>query len=101
MHATEDMRLTILELTSEDDYGSWELWWKCRESVDPLRMSEVKDNFVEAIRTLIVQGQIQSKGREPSGRTVPKLFDVNRLSEEIAMADAPDPNSFYWFGRAV
>jgi hypothetical protein len=86
------IREKILELCSEDYYGSWELWW----AVSSLPESE--RDFIEAIEQLINEGKIVSKiqGADEKFLTVP--FSRKRLEEEIRSNLSPDPDTFYWFG---
>jgi hypothetical protein len=87
----------ILELCSEDEYGSWELWW----AVSPGRENDVDRDlqlaFIDVIEDLTRDGKIVAKERIDGLRSQIAPFSRERLKKEINSAFHPDANSFYWF----
>jgi hypothetical protein len=91
------LRIRILELCSESECGSWELW-----STKDNKTEEECKNIVEALIEL-VKGKkiIVTDGKyvdDHSYREVP--LDVVRLESEVRQSIKPynvDPHTFYWF----
>lgn len=88
----------ILELSAEDDYGSWELWWSVRSRSPGAPRHGPKQNFVSLIENLIKDGKLVAKTRGDDGKLQVAEFDSLRLLNELERADQPDPDTFYWFG---
>ncbi len=88
----------ILELASEDDYGSWELWWSVRREPCGLKEEKLRRRFVDVIDDLVQKGQLLTKAKGTDGNFHIAKFDRLRLLNEIYRADQPDPDGFYWFG---
>jgi hypothetical protein len=88
----------ILELTSEDDYGSWELWWRVSQLHKDENESQFIGSFVEALENMISRGTLKAKRKTPSGKLRSVEFSAAELRREIEKAKTPNPNQFYWFG---
>jgi hypothetical protein len=95
------MRNIILELGDEDDYGSWELWWRVAQAYPGENRNLLKIEFARTIQQLVQEREIKAKrhGTGPSGELAEVSLDIQVLMDEINRADNPDPASFYWFGR--
>ena len=53
VQSTEEIKAGIIELCSEDDYGSWELWWKVSAQVAPAQTTALKRSFLDVVSELI------------------------------------------------
>ncbi len=94
------MRNIISELSDEDDYGSWELWWRVAQDCPNRDKDELMNEFVRTIAQLVQEGQLKAKQRrEPSGRLEAALLDTDVLLHEVNMSHTPNPDTFYWFGK--
>src|SRR4051794_39588995 len=78
----EEIKADVLEVCSEDDCGSWELWWHISAKVSTDQISGVKHMFVNVVSNLVSSGKLIAKAhstrkhnghriqsREVSGRT--------------------------------
>jgi hypothetical protein len=90
----------ILELCSEDDYGSWELWWAITSEYKNVAGQDLQLDFIDAIENLIRDGKIVAKTRTGGPKFLFATFSREQLNEEIKSAVRPDPETFYWFGSA-
>ena len=97
---TDKIRSTILELLSEDDYGSWELWWKIRSETPEFEEDVRRRRFVDVMENLINAGKLKAKSKKGASRFEIAKFTRLRLEREVDQADQPDPDRFYWFGVA-
>ena len=88
----------ILELCSEDDWGSWELWWNISADASKDERIELKGRFVSVVSELVIDGKLITKAHAADGNIAPIGFDRDKLAGEIDSADNPDPDSFFWFG---
>lgn len=88
----------ILELCSEDDYGSWELWWAITSDHKNVADQDLQLDFINVIENLVRDRKIVAKIRTVGPRFLIVPFSRERLNEEIKSAIRPDPNTFYWFG---
>ena len=89
----------ILELTSEDDYGSWELWWRVTQLHKGEDSGSLTGSFVATIENMISRGILKAKRRKPSGQLQPVKFSAAELRQQIEQAKTPIPDQFYWFGQ--
>ncbi len=86
----------ILELCSEDAYGSWEFW------SDAKNKTEAEAGvIVQAIQELVSEKLIvPTEGTYVKGHSYQEiLLDADRLTHEV-MLSIPftvDPDTFYWF----
>ncbi|MFZ3374122.1 MAG: hypothetical protein WA183_01035 [Chthoniobacterales bacterium] len=88
----------ILELCSEDDFGSWELWWKIHGDHHREDEEQLKRWFVNAVAALVNCGTVIAKKRLPTGDMMSTTFQLDKLNRDLAAADDPDPDRNYWFG---
>jgi hypothetical protein len=95
----ELVRSRIIELCSEDAYGSWELWWslgaKKTEKQDALC-----DRFIEAVQGLVREGVIIALRKDEHNQFSVVQLDRDRLRYELQNADHPKPSEFFWFDVA-
>jgi len=90
-----EMKQKILELCSEDDYGSWELWWAiCQNSPK----ETIKFTFIKAITDMIDQGLLIAKKHDQSGHLQQTFFSKDKLLLEIDR-QLTNVDGFYWFGE--
>ena len=89
----------IVELISEDDFGSWELWWRVTQLHKGEDGSPFTESFVATIENMISRGMLKAKRRTPSGQLQPVTFSAAELRREIEQGKTPHPDRFYWFGR--
>ena len=94
------IKQTVLELCSEDDWGSWELWWNVAASNSAEIQSELKTTFISVVQEMVGNGQLISKRHRVDGVCVPDEFDVECLVNDLDKVDNVDIDSFYWFGTA-
>ncbi|MBX4197793.1 hypothetical protein KW782_00460 [Candidatus Parcubacteria bacterium] len=89
----------ILELASEDYYGSWELWGAVNQdtvSMQPTR-DDLKETFLSLIETLIQTKKLLVVSHKFKGPYNPVEYDRQRMEYEIDHAGKPDSDTFYWF----
>jgi hypothetical protein len=96
--STEQIEAGIIELCSEDDYGSWELWWNVSAEVPDDEMPALKSRFQKVVTDLVTEGKLIAKRRDADGGIMPTQYDQEKLAREIASAHEPDPDSYFWFG---
>jgi len=96
--STEDIKANVLELCSEDDYGSWELWWNISVKVPVEQKAELRSRFLDVVNELVSVGKLIAKGHSADGSIAATRFDREKLGREIDSAGDPDPDSFFWFG---
>ncbi len=89
----------ILELTGEDDYGSWELWWRVTQLRREETSGQLIGSFIATIENMISRGILKAKRRTPSGQLESVKFSAAELRREIERVKTPIPDQFYWFGR--
>ena len=92
------MSAKVLELCSEDDYGSWELWWDASAKVPEDHVPDLKRRFLDVVSELISAGKLIAKAHSADGNIAPTRFDREKLAREIDASGDPDPDSFFWFG---
>lgn len=85
----------ILELLSEDNFGSWELWWSIRsQATDPNEDASRKE-FVDSVATLVGEGKVFAAIKDSASTFSRHRFDRARLEFEMEGSDHPDPATFY------
>jgi hypothetical protein len=89
---------TILELVSEDDYGSWELWWRVVETHKNMEKDKLISSFTETLKAMVSEGTLKAKRKNSAGQFDPVKFDITELQSELEQAQNPNPDKFYWFG---
>lgn len=95
MDTRENIRQKILELCSEDDYGSWELFW----AASNLGLGNDQFLLADTILDLLSEGKIKAKRKNPdSGELSASGVDRGTLLKELSMSNTPNPETFYWFG---
>ena len=95
----EYIRSRIIELCSEDAYGSWELWWslgaKKAEQWDSLC-----DRFIQAVQGLVSEGKVIALRKDEHNQFSVVPLDGDRLRHELQNSDDPKPFEYYWFDVA-
>lgn len=92
------IKTRILELCSEDDYGSWELWWAVMPEIGTVEEDELRHDFVNTVGELINTHAIAAKKKGSDSKLSAAVFSKRRLDSEIRNASKPDPSRYYWFG---
>lgn len=88
-------REKILELCSEDDYASWELFG----AVKPFFESHAQESFLDLIQDLVKEGRIASKIKSKTTSELELVvFDPKNFSNQLEKIHQPAPYSMYWFG---
>jgi hypothetical protein len=98
LQSTDKIEASIVELCSEDDYGSWELWWNTSAEVPADQIAELRRQFLDVVNNLVSGGKLIAKAHRADGNIVPTQFDREKLAREVDSARDPDPDSFFWFG---
>ena len=93
-----EVEKAVKELCSEDDWGSWELWWYVSEGVPNEETAKLKRTFIKAISEMVECGDLIAKCHGDRGDCSAVLFDSEKLLSEIESSRNPEPNSFFWFG---
>lgn len=94
----EHIKANLLELCSEDDHGSWELWWNASAEVPEDQVLDLKNRFLDVVSELTSAGKLIAKSHCADGNITPTQFDREKLAREIDASGDPDPDSFFWFG---
>ena len=98
IQSMESIKAKVLELCSEDDYGSWELWWDISAEVPAEQLPSLKNQFLDVISEQVSAGKLIAKMHSTDGNTAATRFDRDKLAREIDSAGDADPDSFFWFG---
>jgi len=93
------MRSRIIELCSEDAYGSWELWWSLGVKKAEDRDSFC-DRFIEAVQGLVSEGKIVALRKDEHNQFSVVQINPDRLSYELQNSDDPKPLEYLWFDVA-
>jgi hypothetical protein len=96
--STEQINADVLELCSEDDYGSWELWWHISSEVPAEQIPGLKQLFLDVVSNLVSCGKLIAKVHSTDGNITATKFDREKLARELDSAGDPNPDSFFWFG---
>jgi hypothetical protein len=94
----EQIKTNVIELCSEDDYGSWELWWNISAKAPPDQMPALKRNFLDVVSELVSVGRLIAKRQRMDGQITEAEYNREKLAHEIDSAGSPDRDSFFWFG---
>jgi hypothetical protein len=89
----------IIELCSEDAYGSWELWWSLGAKNAEER-NALCDRFIEAVQGLVREGVIIALRKNEHNQFSVVPLDGDRLRHELQISDDPKPFEYYWFDVA-
>jgi hypothetical protein len=92
----ELVRSRIIELCSEDAYGSWELWWSLGAKKTEER-DALCDHFIGSVQGLVNEGKIIALRKDEHNRFSVVQLDRDRLSYELQNANHPKPSEFFWF----
>jgi hypothetical protein len=86
--------LRILELCSEDAYGSWTFWSTADGKTEAELMS-----VLEAIVDLVNEKKLDVFEHKFNGPYEKAPFDIERLRNELKKSMVPEvyPDAFYWF----
>ncbi len=87
----------ILELCSEDFYGSWELWWAVRQHLSSRYDENLAKEFVLTLSNLVNSSKLKCYQKTRDERFDQVIFAADQLAMEIANSDTPIPASSYWF----
>jgi len=93
----QKIKKIVLELSSEDAHGSWELWSASSQGLDRQEIVRVRELFQQVIGDLVVANKLVVFKKKPENGFVPTLLEPAKLAEELKRVDHPDPNTFYWF----
>jgi hypothetical protein len=97
-HPKEQINADVLELCSEDDYGSWELWWHISAEVPAEQIPALQHRFLDVVSDLVSSGNLIAKVHSTDGNITATEFDREKLAREVDSASNPDPDSYFWFG---
>jgi hypothetical protein len=84
----------ILELCSEDDYGSWELWWAISSDHKNVADQDLQLDFINVMENLVRDGKIVAKKSTAGTKFLIVPFSRERLNEELKSAIRPNPDTF-------
>lgn len=98
VESMDNIKAVVLELCTEDDYGSWELWGDISAGVAADQEDELQKRFLDVVSELVSGGQLIAKTHSSEGNIAPTGFDRVKLAREINSASDPDPDSSFWFG---
>lgn len=87
-----------MELCSEDDWGSWELWWNVSADASSHNLSRLRRTFLDVVSDMVASGKLIPKRRSKDGPLEPTRYDRDKLASEISLGKEPDPATFIWFG---
>jgi hypothetical protein len=87
----------ILKLIEEDDYGSWELWWRVSNREDLGEpAATLADDFVQTIQDMVSRDIVKPKRRsKQSGKLEVVPFSARELAEEVSHSSAPLPEKVF------
>jgi hypothetical protein len=100
MKTEDQIKKIILELASEDAYGSWELWRAVAQDMedDEMNQEDLKTLFLGAVENLIEEKQLSSLHYSQIENTYTATpFEKAQLKTEIEQQEKLDPETFYWF----
>ena len=100
MDLDKQIRLTILELTSESEYGSWELWGASNQDTADMHPDKkvLHDKFINTIEVLIKENKLVALSYKQKDHSyTPVVLERARLEFEMDHADKPVHETFYWF----
>jgi hypothetical protein len=95
--SSQEIQGILEELCSEDDWGSWELWWNIAAEVSPNEIPVLKSQFLDVVGNMVATGKLIAKRQNADGQCIPTSYDQEKLSHEIDSERDPDPDSFFWF----
>jgi len=98
IQSTENVKAAVFELCSENDYGSWELWWKVSADAEANQTAQIRERFLDVVSELVSGGKLVAKAHAADGEIASTRFDRAKLSLEVDSAGNPDPESYFWFG---
>jgi len=93
----KEIRYLIVELTTEDAWGSWELCWSVSAEARERGVADVREQFMQIIQALIDEKKIVALKHPTPKEYLEVVFDPKRLAFEVENASTPDSDSFYWF----
>ncbi len=100
MHELEEkIKSIILELASEDSYGSWELWGAARQDTSQMRPKEedLRKVFLSIIENLVQEKKLLTESHKLNGPYIPIEYSKQRMEYEMDHAGEPDSETFYHF----
>jgi len=88
----------ILELCSEDAYGSWELWWNGSFGIPSSKIDDFRKDFIDIVESLVKEEKlIPFHHKDIGGSYIKVPFERLRLEFETEHSSPPDPDTYYWF----
>jgi len=90
------IRSRVIDLCSEDAYGSWELWWSLGPK-ETETLVVLRDQFVLCIQELIADGTLLALKKSDHNLLSVVALDVERLKYEIQNSSRPVPLDYFWF----
>ena len=99
MELDKQIKLKILELASEDSYGSWELWGAVNQHTSGMNVEDevLREQFLSIVETLVREKKLVAELHKFKESYDPAEFNRSRLEFEMDNAGKPEPDSFYWF----
>ena len=94
----KEINADVLELCSEDDYGSWELWWHISAEVPAQQIPALQHRFLDVVSDLVSSGNLIAKVHSTDGNITGTEFDREKLAREVDSASKPNPDFYFWFG---
>ncbi|MBP9669163.1 MAG: hypothetical protein KBE09_02640 [Candidatus Pacebacteria bacterium] len=88
---------TIIELASEDAYGSWELWGSVKQDSADGDTPELRKQFLDATEELVRDDKLSVMHHKPPQDYPLVQLERSRLEHEIEHSGEPDPDNYYWF----
>jgi hypothetical protein len=98
---SQQIKSKILELCSEDAHGSWELFWSVSKGLSSQSKQELVLQFVQSVEDLINDKLIIPLRYSEGGAFTEVVFDRRKLSNDLELSDAPNPEALTWFEATV
>jgi hypothetical protein len=73
-HSKEKINADVLEPCSEDDYGSWELWWHISAEVPVEQIPALHHRFLDVVSDLVSSGHLIVKVHPTDGNITATEF---------------------------
>ena len=97
----DEITFSILDLISEDVYGSWELWGGVVQDSGGNVSPDLRQQFVNTVHHLVQNKKIHvwhHKSWSGNENTyTPTDLDEEQLTYEMEHYQKPDPDTYYWF----
>jgi hypothetical protein len=73
--SSQEIQGILEELCSEDDWGSWELWWNIAAEVSPNEIPVLKSQFLDVVGNMVATGKLIAKRQNADGQCIPTSYD--------------------------